>query len=68
MTDRELLQAIYNDTQELKEKVTGLEKDIVDVKADLRRLHRDADFILDEVERVHGILDKHKADKTVHTA
>lgn len=32
MTDRELLQAIYNDTQELKEKVTGLEKDIVDVK------------------------------------
>ena len=68
MTDRELLQAIYNDTQELKEKVTGLEKDIVDVKADLRRLHRDADFILDEVERVHGILDKHKSDKSVHTA
>ena len=24
--------------------------------------------ILDEVERVHEILDKHKADKTVHTA
>lgn len=68
MTDNELLQAIYNNTQELKEKVTGLEKDMIDVKADLRRLHRDADFILDEVERVHGILDKHKSDKSVHTA
>ena len=52
----------------LDQKVTGLEKDMIDVKADLRRLHRDADFILDEVERVHGILDKHKTDRTVHTA
>lgn len=53
---------------DLDEKVTGLEKDMTDVRIDLRRLHRDADFIIDEVERVHGILDKHKEDKTVHTA
>ena len=52
----------------LDEKVSGLEKDMIDVKSDLRRLHRDADFILDEVERVHCILDKHKKDKSVHTA
>ena len=52
----------------LDQKVTGLEKDMVDVKADLRRLHRESDFILEEVERVHGILDKHKSDKSVHTA
>lgn len=26
------------------------------------------DLILDEVERVHAILDSHKADKAVHTA
>lgn len=53
---------------DLDEKVTGLEKDMTDVRIDLRRLHRDADFIIDEVERVQGILDKHKEDKTVHTA
>ena len=41
---------------------------MVDVKADLRRLHRDDALILDEVERVHNILDKHKDDKSVHTA
>lgn len=46
----------------------GLEKDMIDVKSDLRRLHRDDALILDEVERVHEILDKHKEDKTVHTA
>ncbi|MDE7199278.1 MAG: hypothetical protein K2O15_10395 [Lachnospiraceae bacterium] len=53
---------------DLDQKVMGLEKDMLDVKVDLRRLRRDADFIIDEVERVHGILDKHKEDKTVHTA
>ena len=52
----------------LDQKVTGLEKDMVDVKADLRRLHRDDDFIIDEVERVHEILTKHTENKTVHTA
>lgn len=49
MTDREKLDLLLV-------KVTGLEKDMVDVKVDLRRLRRDADFIIDEVERVHGIL------------
>lgn len=52
----------------LLEKVTGLEKDMIDVKADLRRLHRDDNFIIDEVEGVHEILDKHKEDRSVHTA
>ena len=52
----------------LDEKITDLEKDMVDVKADLRRLHRDDTLILDEVERVHEILNKHKSDKVAHTA
>ena len=52
----------------LLEKTTSIEKDMIDVKADLRRLHRDDAFIIDEVERVHTILDKHKDDKSVHTA
>ena len=52
----------------LDQKVTCLEQDMVDVKADLRRLHRDDKLILDEVERVHDILNKHKSDTTKHTA
>ena len=75
MTDSEKLNLILEKVTGLDEKVsnldqkvTGLEKDMIDVKADLRRLHRDTDFILDEVERVHSILDKHKEDKSVHTA
>ena len=61
MTDSEKLDLLL-------EKVTGLEKDMIDVKADLRRLHRDDTLILDEVERVHLILENHKSDKSVHTA
>ena len=61
MTDSEKLDLLL-------EKVTGLEKDMIDVKSDLRRLHRDDTLILDEVERVHGLLNKHKQDKSAHTA
>lgn len=75
MTDSEKLDLILEKVitldqkfSTLDQKVTGLEKDMVDVKADLRRLHRDDDFIIDQVERVHAILDKHKKDKSVHTA
>lgn len=52
----------------LLEKATSIEKDMIDVKVDLHRLYRDDTFIIDEVERVHTILDKHKDDKSVHTA
>lgn len=66
----------------LDQKVTGLEKDMINVKSDLdnlksdmtvvksdlKQLQRDANFILDEVERVHSILDIHKADKSVHNS
>lgn len=61
MTDSEKLNLIL-------EKVTVLEKDMVDVKAELRRLHRDDALILDEVERVHEILSRHMNDDAKHTA
>ena len=35
MTDNELLQAIYNNTQELKQKVSNLEIDVTDIKLTL---------------------------------
>jgi len=61
MTDSEKLDLLL-------EKITGLEKDIIDVKAELRRLHRNDDLILDEVERVHILFEKHRTDQSVHTA
>ena len=68
MTDSEKLDLLLEKVNSLDTKVTSIEKDIVDVKADLRRLHRDDASILDEIERVHSILNKHKDDKSVHTA
>ena len=52
----------------LDQKVTRLEIDMAEVKTDLKHLHWDDAMILDEVERVHKILDRHKSDRSVHTA
>lgn len=76
MTDSEKLDLILEKVITLDQKVTDLEKDMVDVKADLKQTERvlkneirkECGLVLDEVERVHDILDKHKADKSAHTA
>ena len=75
MTDSEKLDilikkvvGIEKDMTDVKAKVTGLEKDMIDVKADIKHLHRNDDLILDEVERVHMILDAHMKDTDKHTA
>lgn len=41
---------------------------MTDVKSELVILHHDDKLVLDEIERVHGILIAHKSDKSVHTA
>lgn len=51
----------------LRSDVNELKQDINEVKVDLKESHRYSDIILDEVKRVHGILDQHKADKSIHT-
>ncbi len=72
MTDSEKLDLILEKVTTLDEKVTGLEKDLNSVKRQIMKstaeLKAMDEMILDEVERVHGILDKHKEDKSVHTA
>ena len=71
MTDSEKLDLILEKVTTLDEKVTGLEKDLNSVKRQIMKstaeLKAMDEMILDEVERVHGILDKHKEDKSVHT-
>ena len=56
----------------VNEKLEGLENDINGLKRQMMKstaeLKAMDEMILDEVERVHGILDKHKADTTKHTA
>ena len=58
--------------ESLPEKVAKLTKDMGDVKSDLhksvKRLHQDDMFILDELERVHHILEQHMSNRSVHMA
>lgn len=68
MTDSEKLDLLLKKVTGLEQQVTVLEQDIVEVKVDLRRLHRNDNLILDEVERVHEILSNHMKDTTKHTA
>lgn len=83
MIDNELLQAmsnlldqklqpIKNEMQDINQKATDLEKDVNAVKRQIMKstaeLKAMDELILDEAERVHEILDKHKENKTVHTA
>lgn len=68
MTDSEKLDLIISRL----EKLDSLEKDMHSLKRQVMKstaeLKAMDEMILDEVERVHGILDRHKADQTVHTA
>lgn len=72
MTDNELLLAM---SDMMDKKLQPIKDDLETVRRDVKHLKKEAikmqamdEAILDEVERVHGILDKHKADKTAHTA
>lgn len=61
MTDNEKIDLLL-------EKIIIFEKDILDIMADLRRLHRDDASILDKVEKIHDILNDCNDDISVHTA
>ena len=49
----------------VESEVGGLKHQLLKSTAELKAMDK---LILDEVERVHDILNKHIADKTVHTA
>ena len=67
MTESAKLDLLLEKIIGLDDKVTGLEKDMVDMRADIKTLHRMDSLILDEIERVHKILNKHSKDKSKHT-
>ena len=72
MTDSELLQTISDSLdqklQPIKDELGIVQRDVKHLKKEAIKMQAIDEAILDEVERVHEILDKHKADKTVHTA
>lgn len=65
MTIDEKLDLILEKASNVESDVSKLKRQLKTSTAELKAMD---EMILDEVERVHGILDKHKEDKTVHTA
>ena len=72
MTDNEILQAMSDlldqKLQPIKDELGTVQRDVKHLKKEAIKMQAMDETILDEVERVHEILDKHKEDKTVHTA
>ncbi len=69
------VETLKEDVGTLKEGLTVVQEEVETVKRDVKHLKKGVikleamdEAILDEVERVHEILDEHKSDKTVHTA
>ncbi len=73
------MQGIKNNMQGMEDKMQNIEMEIQDVKKEAHTLKLQTmkstaelkamdEMILDEVERVHIILENHKANKAVHTA
>ena len=60
---------VKSDIRKLNVRVDNLESQLKQTERNLRKeIHKECSLVLDEVERVHTILDKHKADKTMHPA
>ncbi len=55
MTDHELLLAIYNDMQSMKDELESVKQDVKHLKKEAIKMQAMDEAILDEVERVHDI-------------
>ncbi len=63
------MQDMKSDIRKLNVRVDNLESQLKQTERNLRKeIHKECSLVLNEVERVHTILDKHKADKTMHPA
>ena len=52
----------------LKKDMADVKTDIADIRGDIKNLQKNDILILDEVERVHKILNKHIKNQSIHTA
>lgn len=73
------LESLEGEMKEVKEDMQDMKLEIQDVQKDTHSLKRQImkstaelkgmnEMVLDEVERVHDILDMHKADRSAHMA
>ena len=63
------IQGMKADIQSTNIRIDNLEVQMKQTEQNLRyEIRKECSLVLDEVERVHSILDRHKADKSVHTA
>ena len=65
MTDSEKLDLLLEKVELIENDLSNLKRQVAKSTAELKAMD---DMILDEVERVHTILDKHKENKSVHYA
>lgn len=79
MTDGEILKLLLEKVSSIDERVSNIDERVSSIESDVAEfkyklmkstaeLKAMDGLILDEVERVHTILDKHKENKSVHTA
>lgn len=63
------LKPIEDNIKVMGERIDGLEMQIKHTERTLKNeIHKSESLVLDEVERVHTILDKHMHNKSKHTA
>ena len=63
------IQGMKADMQSMNSRIDNLELQMKQTEQNLKHeIRKECSLVLDEVERVHSILDRHKADKSVHTA
>ena len=83
MTDSEKLDLLLTEMQNMKSEMQNMKSGMQDMNSRIDNLEsqikqtervlkneirKECALVLDEVERVHDILDKHKEDKTAHSA
>ena len=63
------IQSLNVEMVNVNSRIDNLESQIKQTEHALRNeIHKECFLVLDEVERVHAILDQHKYDRSVHTA
>ena len=65
MTDSEKLDLLLEKVNSVENEMGKIKLHVMKSTAELKAMD---EIIFNEIERVHNILDRHKSDKTVHTA
>lgn len=83
MTDSEKMDLLLAEMQSMKAEMQSMKTEMCNMSSRIdsvetqvkqtervlkNEIRKECALVLDEVERVHSILDKHKADTTKHTA